>query len=251
LLTNSHFHIAPDLQQAASACATLIVERLADAIATRGMATLALSGGSTPARMFPLLAEAELDWQRVHVFFVDERMVPPTHEDSNFRLAQSLFLALPPVPAANVHRIHGEEDPEDAAASYEAAIAEVFGLDAEEEEIPTFDVIHLGMGDDAHTASLFPGEAAIDDLEGLAAAVYVEKLGAWRVTLLPAVLQAARCTVFLLSGAGKAAPLDTVLVEPYNPKRYPAQLVRHNLEVHWFLDQAAKPSDEGMSHGRS
>ncbi len=251
MLTNSHFHIAGDIQQAAATCAALIVERLRGAISARGQATLALSGGSTPARMFPLLAEADLDWSRVHVFFVDERMVPPTHDDSNFHLAQSLFLALPPVPANNIHRIRGEDDPEEAAANYEATIAQVFSLDEEEEEIPVFDVIHLGMGDDAHTASLFPGEAAIDDLDGLAGAVYVPKLSAWRVTLLPAVLQAARCTVFLLSGVGKAAPLDKVLVEPYNPKQYPAQLVRHNLEVHWFLDDAAKPSDEGMTHGRA
>ncbi|MCW5964076.1 MAG: 6-phosphogluconolactonase [Bryobacterales bacterium] len=228
-----------------------MLDRIREAIAERGRAMIALSGGSTPAKLFPRLAEGEVDWTRVHVFFVDERMVPPTHEASNFRLAQSLFLALPPVPVANVHRVRGEDDPEDAAAAYEAEIAEAFGLDAEDEEIPAFDIVHLGMGDDAHIASLFPGEAAIDDLDGIAAALYVEKLDAWRVTLLPAVLQAARCTVLLIAGAGKAAPLEKVLVQPYNPKQYPAQLVRHNLEVHWFLDQPAKPSEEGMSHGRA
>ncbi len=251
MLTNSFFHIAEDISQTAAECAALITDKLRQALKERGQATLALSGGSTPAKLFPRLAEADLDWSRVQVFFVDERMVPPTDDASNFRLAQSLFLALPPVPVANVHRIRGEDDPEESAAAYEAEIATVFGLDAEEEEIPTFDVIHLGMGDDAHIASLFPGESAIDNLDGLAAAVYVDKLAAWRVTLLPAVLQAARCTVLLVSGAGKAAPLDKVLVEPYNPKQYPAQLVRHNLEVHWFLDHAAKPSEEGMAHGRA
>lgn len=247
MLTNSFFHIARSTEKAAAECGALIVERLRQALEERGRATLALSGGSTPAKMFPLLAEADLDWSKVHIFFVDERMVPPTDEASNYRLANLLFFALAPVPAGNVHRIRGEDDPEQAAAAYEAEIAEVFDLDPEEEDVPVFDVIHLGMGDDAHTASLFPGEAAIDDLDGITAALYVEKLGAWRVSLLPAVLQAARCTVFLVAGAGKAAPLDKVLVEPYNPREYPAQLVRHNLEVHWFLDQSAKPADGGLA----
>lgn len=250
MLTNSYFHIGKNTAETAAECAKLIIERMQQAIAERGKAMVAFSGGSTPAKLFPLLAEAEVDWSRVHVFFVDERMVPPHDEASNYRLARMLLFAFAPIPAGNIHRIHGEDDPEDAAALYETEIAETFELIDEEDEVPVFDVIHLGMGDDAHTASLFPGEAAIDDLDGIAAALFVEKHGTWRVTLLPAVLQAARCTVFLISGAGKAAPLDKVLVEPYNPRLYPAQLVRHNLEVHWFLDQSAKPSQEGLSHGR-
>jgi len=228
-----------------------MVERIRQAIEQRGKAMIALSGGSTPAKLFPLLAEAEIEWSKVHVFFVDERMVPPDDEASNYRLARVLLFAFAEIPASNIHRIQGELDPDEAATLYEQEISSVFHLDEEEDEIPVFDVMHLGMGDDAHTASLFPGESAIDDLEGIAAALYVEKLDAWRVTLLPAVLQAARCTIFLAAGAGKAAPLDKVLVEPYQPRRYPAQLVRHNLEVHWFLDQSARPSEEGMANGRS
>jgi len=243
LLTNSFFHIADTTDAAAKDCAVLIVERLKLAVAERGKAFLALSGGNTPAKMFPHFVAADLDWSKVHIFFVDERMVPPTDEASNYRLANNLFFSLASIPAANVHRIHGEDDPEQAAAAYEAEIAEVFELDEEEEEVPAFDVLHLGMGDDAHTASLFPGEAAIDDLDGVTAALYVEKLKAWRVSLLPAVLQAAHCTIFLVSGPGKASPLQKVLGEPYNPREYPAQLVRHNLEVHWFLDQTAKPEN--------
>lgn len=249
MLTNNFFHVAESTEKAAAECSGLIVERLKLAVEERGRATLALSGGSTPAKMFPLLAEAELDWSRVHIFFVDERMVPPSDEQSNYRLANQLFLALAPIPAANIHRIRGEEDPEQAAAAYESEIAEVFELDPDEDEIPIFDVLHLGMGDDAHTASLFPGEPAIDDLDGIAAAVYVEKLGSWRVSLLPTVLQAARCTIFLIAGKGKAAPLGKVLVEPYDPHQFPAQLVRHNLEVHWFLDPSAKPSEGNVATG--
>lgn len=243
MLTNNFIEIAESTQEAARLCAELMVDRIRTAIAERGRAMIALSGGSTPKYLFPHLAEAEVDWGRVHVFFVDERMVPPDDEASNYRLANTHFLALAPVPAKNIHRIHGEEDPEEAAAAYVEEILQVFELDEEEDELPVFDVMHLGMGADAHTASLFPDEPAIDNLDDIAEAVYVPKLTAWRVTLLPAVLQAARCIAFLVAGEDKAEPLRNVLVEPYQPKKYPAQLVRHNLEVHWFLDPGAKPRE--------
>lgn len=246
MLTNNHIEIAESIGEAASACAALMAERLRQALDERPFATLALSGGSTPAKLFPILAAAPLPWDRIHVFFADERMVPPDDDASNFRLARRFLLEPAGVPASNIHRIHGESDPEEAADAYEAEIAATFGLDAEEDDIPVFDVIHLGMGADAHTASLFPGESAIDNLDDLSAAVYVGKLEAWRVTLLPAVLQAARCTVFLAGGADKAEPLRQVLSEPYDPRRFPAQLVRHNLEVRWFLDRAAASNNSGM-----
>lgn len=239
MLTNNHIEISETVGEAAIACAALMAQRLRQALEERPLATLALSGGSTPAKLFPVLAASPLPWNRIHVFFADERMVPPDNDASNYRLARRLLLEPAGVPAANIHRIHGENDPEEAADAYEAEIAATLGLDAEEDEIPAFDVLHLGMGPDAHTASLFPGESAIDNLDDLCAAVYVGKLDAWRVTLLPAVLQAARCTVFLAGGADKAEPLRQVLSEPYNPRRFPAQLVRHNLEVRWFLDRAA------------
>ncbi len=239
MLTNNHIEIAESIGDAAITCAALMAERLREALNERPFATLALSGGSTPAKLFPVLAAAPLPWDRIHVFFTDERMVPPDDEASNFRLANELLIEPAGIPASNIHRIRGESDPEEAADLYEAEIAAVFGLDAEEDDIPSFDVLHLGMGADAHTASLFPGDSAIDNLDDLCAAVYVGKLEAWRVTLLPAVLQAARCTVFLAGGADKAEPLRRVLSEPYDPRRFPAQLVRHNLEVRWFLDRAA------------
>lgn len=239
MLTNNYFEIADSVDDAAIPCAALIVDRLREVLNERDFATFAISGGSTPAKLFPILAAAPLPWEKIHVFFVDERMVPPDHESSNYRLARTLLLDPSGIPESNVHRIHGEDDPEDAANRYEEEIAEVFKLDPEEEDVPSFDVLHLGMGPDAHTASLFPGEAAIDNLSDITEAVYVEKFEMWRVTLLPSVLQAARCTVFLLGGQDKAEPLRQVLVEPYNPRRFPAQLVRHNLEVRWFLDKSA------------
>ncbi|MDZ7636694.1 MAG: 6-phosphogluconolactonase [Bryobacterales bacterium] len=239
MLTNSFFEIADSVDDVAIPCAALIAERLRQALEQRPFATLAVSGGSTPAKLFPILAAAPLEWNRIHIFFVDERMVAPDDEASNFRLARTLLIEAAGIPAANVHRVQGEIDPAEAADLYEEEIARVFALDAAEDDIPAFDILHLGMGADAHTASLFPGDSAIDNLDGLCAAVYVEKLGMWRVTLLPAVLQSARCTVILAGGMDKAESLRQVLNEPYNPRRFPAQLVRHNLEVRWFLDRAA------------
>ncbi len=239
MLTNNHLEIAGDIGEAAAACAALMAERLRQALNERPYATLALSGGSTPAKLFPILAKTSLPWERIHVFFADERMVPPADSASNFRLAKTLLFDPAGVPPSSIHRVHGESDPQEAANAYEAELAVAFDLDLDEDEIPLFDVLHLGMGPDAHTASLFPGEPAIDNLDDLCAAVYVAKMEMWRVTLLPAVLQAARCTVFLAGGADKAEPLRHVLGEPYDPRQFPAQLVRHNLEVRWFLDKAA------------
>lgn len=239
MLTNNFLEIADSIDDASIPCAALMVERLKEALEERPFATLAISGGSTPAKLFPILAAAPLPWERIHVFFADERMVPPADEASNYRMARALLLDPCGIPASNVHRIQGELDPEEAAGLYEEEIAELFGLDADEDDIPSFDVLHLGIGADAHTASLFPGEPAIDNLDDLCAAVFVEKLSMWRVTLLPVVLQAARCTVFLAGGKDKAEPLRRVLSDPYDPRRLPAQLVRHNLEIRWFLDRAA------------
>ncbi|MCZ2156279.1 MAG: 6-phosphogluconolactonase [Bryobacterales bacterium] len=239
MLTNNHLEISDTIEEAAAACAALMTERLQQALGERPYATLALSGGNTPAKLFPVLAKSTLPWERIHIFFADERMVPPSDRASNFRLAKELLFEPAGIPASSIHRIHGESDPQEAANAYEAELAVTFDLNLDEDEIPSFDVLHLGMGPDAHTASLFPGESAIDNLDDLCAAVYVAKMEMWRVTLLPAVLQAARCTVFLAGGADKAEPLQHVLGEPYDPRQFPAQLVRHNLEVRWFLDKAA------------
>jgi 6-phosphogluconolactonase len=142
------------------------------------------------------------------------------------------------IPARNVHRIHAELRPDEAAARYERDIRQFFGLAVGEE--PHFDVIHRGMGPDAHTASLFPGEPLIDDREGLVAAVYSEKMTQWRITLLPRVLLAAKKTVMLVTGADKAQALRDVVHEPYDPKRFPAQITAHHgRSVVWFLDEAA------------
>jgi 6-phosphogluconolactonase len=178
-------------------------------------------------------------WQRVHLFFVDERCVPPNDPESNYRLANENLIKPAHIPPDQVHRIHGEIQPEAAAQQYVDDIRDFFGL--EEGEFPHFDVVQCGMGPDAHTASLFPGEAAIEDREHIAGAVYVKKMpDKWRVTLLPAPLLAAKNTVFLVTGADKAPGVGNVFHREFDPKQYPAQLIsRQGKRVTWFLDQAA------------
>ncbi|HBY60574.1 MAG TPA: 6-phosphogluconolactonase [Solibacterales bacterium] len=231
-------HRFPDGTRAAAACARSIVSALEQSIAERGRAAIALSGGSTVKQLFPLLAAAPVAWDRVHLFWVDERAVPPTHEQSNYRLAGELLIGPAQVPLSNVHRIHSELPPSEAAALYTADLRQHFA--PPESALPEFDLIHLGMGSDAHTASLFPGEPLIEDRAGLAAAAYVPKLEQWRITLLPGVLIAARRLAYLAVGADKAEALRSVLREPYEPLRYPAQIgVHHGRNVEWFLDEPA------------
>ncbi len=225
-------------EAAAEAAAHCILARLGDALSGQPHAALALSGGRAPAALFRRLAASPFLWDRVHFFWVDERSVPPGHPDSNYRLARETLLDPLRAPPSHVHRIHGELRPDEAARRYAGEIREFFGLD--EGQLPAFDVMHLGLGPDAHTASLFPGEPRIADRSGIAAAVYVETRNTWRVTLLPGVILAARHVVLLTPGAEKAAAVAAVLNEPYDPLRWPAQVVTHHgRHVVWFLDRAA------------
>jgi 6-phosphogluconolactonase len=233
-----HWHSYTTPQEVAESCAKHIVTRLDDALSGEGNATLAISGGSSPRTMFEYLGKSTLDWDRVHLFWVDERCVPPNSPQSNFRMADEALIQPARLPRRNIHRVPAELRPEAAARRYVEDIVEYFGL--AEGEMPHFDVIHRGVGADAHTASLFPGEPLIDDRDGIAAAVYVEKLAQYRITLLPSALLEARHTVFLVTGGEKAGAVRAVFHEPYNPKQYPAQMVSHHgRNVVWFLDSAA------------
>jgi 6-phosphogluconolactonase len=224
---------------ASAACASKVLELLGHALSNQPQASIAVSGGSTPKRMFADMARSGFDWTNVHLFWVDERCVPPTDPESNYKLAKDYFIDAARFPAANVHRIQGELAATDAANLYAADIRSFFALSADH-QMPRFDVIHRGLGPDAHTASLFPGEPLIDDHKNLAAAVYVEKFHQWRVTLLPGVLEAARHTLMLAAGADKAEPLNSVLHQPYDPKKYPAQIATYyGAGAIWFLDKAA------------
>lgn len=220
-------------EQTAQECADYIADKLRNG---RGM--LAISGGNTPKAMFGILAKSGLDWNRVHVFFVDERCVPPDNDASNYKMAKAALFDPSGIAASNVHRIFGELDPAAAAAKYVEEIREGFGL--KEKELPVFDVLHRGMGEDAHTASLFPGEPLIANRTEIAANVWVEKLKMARVTLLPGVLLAAKSTVLQVAGSDKAEPMYNVLYGPEDPKQYPCQIgTRENSRAVWFADEAA------------
>jgi 6-phosphogluconolactonase len=231
-------HVYPNPAAAAEACAQRVLGLLDEALEDNPLATLAISGGSTPKLMFQKMVGMNFDWSRVHLFFVDERVVPPTDDLSNFKLANENLIAPARIPLANVHRVQGELTPEQAGAAYLGDIRAFFQL--ADGQIPTFDVIHLGTGPDAHTASLFPGDKLIDDRDGIATATYSESKKNWRVTLLPSVLLAARHKAFLVTGEDKAEAVKSVFEADFDPHRYPAQLItRPGANVEWFLDRQA------------
>jgi 6-phosphogluconolactonase len=225
--------IASTPEGTARLCSRFILEKLASA----SRPTLAISGGSSPKLMFTDFVAAHFDWSKVHIFWVDERCVPPSDYQSNFKLANDTFLQAAKVPAANIHRILGELPPDEGAARYVAEIQSFFALGAG--QLPVFDVLHRGMGPDAHTASLFPGEPLIADRTGIAAHVWVEKMKMDRVTLLPGVLLAAKNTVLQVSGDDKADGVRQVLKEPDDYFRYPCQIASRDGKATWFLDRAA------------
>jgi len=233
-----HWYSYPDARGAAEAAARYMLAQLDQTLAGKEYATLAVSGGSTPKLLFAELVKIPYRWERVHLFWVDERAVPPTNPQSNFKLAEEFLIKPAHFPHRNVHRIPAELTPDRAAEHYVQDIRNFFQL--EEGDLPHFDIVQQGMGPDAHTASLFPGEPLLDDREGIAAAVYSEKMAQWRISLLPGVLLAARHTVFLVSGEDKAEAVRAVFNDEYDPNRLPAQVVSHHGRgVAWFLDDAA------------
>ena len=221
------------------AAAALVVDRAAEAIAARGVFTIALAGGSTPKPVYERLASADraasIDWSRVHVFFGDERCVPPDDPQSNYRMAREAVLSRVPIPNHNIHRIRGE-DPPDAAA--QAAERSLRGL-CPDAAVPSLDIVLLGLGDDGHTASLFPGTAALRETSRLVVPQYVDKLRCWRVTFTAALINAARHVAFLVEGAGKATTLQAVTEGPFQPDVLPSQLVQPAGGVDWLVDVAA------------
>jgi len=230
--------LCADQQAAAEACGRQMLEILSAALAERETASIAVSGGTTPKLLFQFLAGSGFDWSRVHLFWVDERAVPPGDPQSNYTLAHDNWLDAVGFPAANIHRIHAELPVSDAAERYADEIRAHFDLAPG--EFPVFDIVQQGVGADVHTASLFPGEPLILDQTGIAAAVYVEKLKAARITLLPGVLARARHTLMLVTGEDKAEAIRTIRHAPEALLEHPAQMTRHfQGQVTWFLDPGA------------
>jgi 6-phosphogluconolactonase len=226
--------------EAANACGAEIFELLAAARKERGSATLAVSGGSTPRIMFEWMAKQPFDWHGIDLFWVDERCVPIDDSQSNYRMARESLLdhvrhpGTAPLAPGQIHRIHTELIPDEAALAYADDISRTFRL--QPGELPAFDVLQRGMGPDAHTASLFPGEPLIENQTGIAAAVWVGKFHQHRVTLLPGVLEKARHTLCLVTGADKAEGLVRVLGAP-DRLNVPSQISSE--EMIWFIDEAA------------
>ncbi|HPC73796.1 MAG TPA: 6-phosphogluconolactonase [Syntrophales bacterium] len=216
-----------------------------DSVHSSGRFTLALSGGATPRRLYEKLGGAEcrekLKWDSIHLFWGDERCVPPDDPGSNYRMARETFIDRVPVPPRNIHRIRGEMKPPEAAALYEKDLKAFFFPDAGESPgIPRFDLILLGLGDDGHTASLFPGASALHEHERWVVACHVDKIKSWRVTLTPRLINAARHILFLVSGRRKARCLKEVLRSSYRPDELPAQAVRpEDGRVTWMVDTEA------------
>ena len=231
-----------DANALASAVAELFVRRAEAAVAARGRFTVALAGGSTPAALYERLAfeyGASPSWHATHVFWGDERHVPPDHQDSNFRAASETLLRHVPVPREHVHRMRGElPNAADAAADYELTLRRAFALD--ETGVPVFDLVLLGMGADGHTASLFPDSEALHEGDRLVLAPWVPQMRSSRITLTLPVFNSASAVVFLVSGVDKADALRAVLEGPDQPVRLPAQAVHPlNGHVQWFVDSAA------------
>lgn len=230
--------IYPDPDSLARAGAELFVVLAEDALAARGRFTVALSGGSTPRAMYTQLCGLVVDWARVQVFWGDERCVPPSHPESSYRMARETLLDHIPLPPANVHRIQGEADPGQAAADYEQELRAAFG-----NLLPRFDLILLGLGDDGHMASIFPGTSAVREEHAWVVAQahdFPPPPLVTRITFTPPLINAAAHVVFLVAGAGKAERLQQVLRGPYQPEVTPAQSVKptHGRLV-WMVDEAA------------
>ena len=177
----------------------------------------------------------QIDWPQWQVFFGDERCVPPDDDRSNYRFAQRTLLSRAPIPPDHVHRMRVELPPAEAADDYANQLRQYFGA-----EPPGIDLVLLGMGDNGHTASLFPGLQAVHEQERWVASEYVEEVGMWRITLTPVVLNLARQVVFLVAGSGKASMLRQVLEGPYAPDLRPAQVVRPvSGDLLWLVDATA------------
>jgi 6-phosphogluconolactonase len=232
-------HEFPDSGSLAVGAAEQLIELANSAISEHGRFSIALSGGSTPKSLYELLATPayaeRINWQQVYVFWGDERCVAPDHIDSCYRMAREALLDHMPLPPDNIRRIQGELPPDEAAAKYEQILHYYFG-----DQAPHFDLMLLGMGDDGHTASLFPGTKALQEETRWVIENYVEVKQMWRVTLTKTAINAAANIMFLVSGSGKAEKLHEVIQGAYAPYQFPSQLIKpENGNLMWFVDHDA------------
>ncbi len=225
----------PDAGALVVGASDFIAREAASAIAERGRFSIALSGGGTPKPVYERLATlAGIDWRRVYVLFGDERCVPPADPRSNFAMAKAALIDPIPIPAENVRRMRGEDPPRSAADAYARELRTLLGGSGR------VDLVLLGLGDNGHTASIFPGLPAVDEATRTVVAQYVEVVGMWRLTMTPPAINAARRVAFLVGGEGKAEVLQRVLEGPIDPVVLPAQAVRPTqTNALWLVDAPA------------
>jgi 6-phosphogluconolactonase len=224
------YRIAPTPAAVAQAAAEFFTSNVLAAVKARGIARVAISGGTTPKAMFALLADPaqpfikQVPWDKLDLFWVDERCVPPDNSESNYRMTNEALLSKVPLAADHIHRMEGELEPETAASRYESVLRNAFKLEGA--QTPTFDLVLLGMGDDGHTASLFPHTEALHDMTHLVVANHVPQKETWRITLTWPVINQGREVAFLIEGPGKTQVLHDVFLGPYDPATHPSQLIR-------------------------
>ena len=250
-MTTGVFYLA-DAEAVSLRAASIVIDHANASIVSKGGFTLAVSGGATPLRLFELLGTTyrnAISWDRTDIFWVDERCVPPDHQDSNYSSVRDLLLSGIQMPAGNVHRIRGELAPEEGALEYERELRKCFGSSG----LPVFDLVLLGVGEDGHIASLFPDEPSLSENDRLAVPVCPASLQCWRITLTLPVLNNAAVILFLVTGRNKADITGKIIGNSNDRHSYPAALIApvHGA-VAWLIDEAAAvnvrtfvPGEEG------
>lgn len=235
-------HIFKDNDELSVAFAEWLVEYIAEVLRKQDRFTIALSGGSTPQKLNKLLATSpyrgKIEWSKLHIFWGDERFVPFEDDRNNAKMAFDTLLDHVPVPKEQIHLMRTDIQPEIAAEEYEKILRRYFPVSVT--PATTFDLVLLGMGDDGHTLSLFPGTHAMHAEDKLVISLFLKQQGMYRITLTPPIVNKSACVAFLVSGSGKAVALKEVIEGDYRPELYPSQVIKPlNDQLHWFLDQAA------------
>ncbi|CAL1520437.1 6-phosphogluconolactonase [Chitinophaga sp. MM2321] len=237
-------HIAKDPAQLSENVAAWISNYIQDVLQEQERFTFVLSGGNTPKQLYALLAKAPynqiIPWEKIHFFWGDERAVPFEDERNNARMAFDVLLDKVGVNPDHIHIMRTDIEPEAAAAEYEKILKSYF-----KKEENTFDLVLLGMGDDGHTLSLFPGTAVVHEQKSWVKAFFLQAQDMYRITLTAPVVNNAACVLFLTTGAGKAFTLKNVIEGTFDAEKFPSQLIRpQDGELHWFVDEAAASAME-------
>jgi len=231
-------HVYKDGEALSQAAAKWIAERIASTLRKANRFTIALSGGSTPKRLHQILAASpykeHIDWSKLHIFWGDERAVPFEDDRNNAKMAYDTLLNFVPVPAAQIHVMRTDISPEESASEYEKLLHQYFDKTAF-----SFDLVLLGMGDDGHTLSLFPGMPIVHEEKAWAKSFWLPAQNMSRITITKTITNKSAAVAFLTAGAAKAHALKEVLEGAYNPDKYPSQEIKPSGELHWFVDEAA------------